>query len=297
MKGWYAIVNGAAGGGRCRARADRALARLEREGIDVEVQFTEGPRHASELAASAYEDGHRRFLIVGGDGTSYEVVNGLFPRDTDDPITLGMLPLGTGNSFLRDYGITSEDAALHALLRGKTKRVDLVRGDHADGVFHSINIIGIGFTARVGAMTNERFKALGGGGYVASVLLCTAGLGTTTDPLRLDDGEIDPRPAVFLSFCNSRYTGGGMQMAPHADAGDGLVDVIRCGAVSRPSLVATFPKIFAGTHVDHPLVEETRAKRVVFESPRAQPVMIDGEIEHFAMSKLEVLPGAVEVVV
>ncbi|MBK8593888.1 MAG: acylglycerol kinase family protein [Sandaracinaceae bacterium] len=79
---FFAIVNGAAGGGRCRARADQATRRLRDAGVKVEVHLTEGRGHASELAEDAYDAGHRHFIAVGGDGTSYEIVNGLFPART-----------------------------------------------------------------------------------------------------------------------------------------------------------------------------------------------------------------------
>ena len=296
---YYTIVNGAAGGGRCRSRADQALYRLRDAGLDLSVHLTEGPGHATELAKDAYDAGERRFLSVGGDGTSYEILNGIFPKadGDEDEVVLGMLPLGTGNSFLRDFGILHEEAALDALERGATRPVDLVRADHQDGVIHYINLLSIGFVAQVGDLTNRRLKPLGAGGYAVSVLANVARLRFPVDPLRLDDDEdVDRRPAAFLSFSNSRYTGGAMMMAPEADPADGELDVIRVGVLSRPSLVATFPKIFAGTHIDHPAVEQARAQTVELVQPRRQPVMVDGEVIELAVERLTVLPGAISVV-
>lgn len=292
---YFTIVNGAAGGGRCRARADQVLMRLRQEGLDLDVRLTAGPGHATELAREAHEEGHRRFLSVGGDGTSFEIVNGLFPND-GGPVTLGMLPLGTGNSFLRDYGITSEEAAFDAIRRGRGRRCDVVRVEHGEGSLHFINILSIGFTAHAGDLTNRRFKRLGAGGYVLSVVASVARLHYPIDPIRLDgSSEVDRRPAAFLSFNNSRYTGGSMMMAPTADAGDGLLDVIRVGALPRGRFLAAFPKIFQGTHVDLPDVEELKVRRVDFVEERRQPVMVDGEIVSLSLRSLEVVPGALEV--
>lgn len=298
-KRFFAIVNGAAGGGRCRSRFDKFLRRLTDAGFTIDVKLTEGPGHATELAHEAYERGERRFLAVGGDGTSYEVVNGLFPRDpADGPVELGMLPLGTGNSFLRDFGITTEQDALEALLHGRTRAVDVIRCEHAEGTLHYINLLGLGFTARAGALTNEKFKPLGPLGYVAAVLVSVARLEHPVDPIRVDGAaEIDERPAAFLCFSNSRYTGGTMMMAPRADVSDGALDIIRVGALSRAELVAQFPRIFNGTHVDHPLVEQRTAKRVDFVHERLQDCMIDGEILKLSLRSLEVLPGALQVIV
>tara|TARA_B100001750_G_scaffold102968_1_gene81418 strand:- start:1746 stop:2654 length:909 start_codon:yes stop_codon:yes gene_type:complete len=294
----YVIVNGAAGGGRCAGRCEPALATLRQDGFDLEVAHTERAGHATELARAAFAAGHRRFISVGGDGTTFEVINGLMPEAVGQGVELGLLPLGTGNSFLRDFGILDSESALGALREWVPRPVDVVRATHRDGVFHYINLIGLGFTARAGDLTNRRFKALGPAGYVAAVLISVAGLEKPVDPVQIDGADYaDARPAVFLVFSNSKFTGGAMMMAPGADPTDGYLDVIRAGDIGRASLVKTFPKIFQGRHVDHPRVEATRAKRVEFRSPREQPVMVDGEIMHLALESLEVVPGALSVAV
>lgn len=290
------IVNGAAGGGRCRARADQAIARLHEAGVEVEVRLTEGPGHATELAADGRERGVTKFLSVGGDGTAYEVINGLFPNDTGDELTLGILPLGTGNSFLRDFGIIGEKVAIEALLRGRTHRVDVVRAEHEGGVFHYMNLLSVGFSAEAGDLTNRRFKKLGAAGYVAAVLASVAKLEHPVIPVRIDGGDTDRRPCVLLSFSNSRYTGGQMMMAPRADVSDGQLDVIRVGGMTRAQLLATFPAIYRGTHVDHPLVEQMRARRVDFEETVERPAMVDGEVLSVALRSLEVVPSALSVI-
>ncbi len=296
---FVAIVNGAAGGGRCRERAAEALASLAARGVPIDPpRFTEAAGHATVLAREAWAKGRRRFLGVGGDGTSYELVNGLFPlaSDAGEVPTLASLPLGTGNSFLRDFGIRDAAAAMIAIAAGRPRKVDVIRVHHADGVLHYLNLLGLGFTATAGDLTNRRFKRFGAAGYVAAVLTTVVNLEHPLDVIRIDgDPYPDARPAAFLSFSNSQDTGGAMRMAPDADPSDGFVDLIRCGAIGRADLVATFPKIFRGTHVEHRLVETRRARRVDFLEPREQPCMIDGEIVPLSLRSLEVLPGVLEV--
>ncbi|MDQ3032322.1 MAG: diacylglycerol kinase family lipid kinase [Myxococcota bacterium] len=294
---WIAIVNPAAGGGRCGKRASAALEELRSAGLDFEVHRTTKPGDATAIARAKAGSGARRFLSVGGDGTSWEVLNGLFPRDdAEDPPTLAMLPLGTGNSFLRDFGITSTAAAMSAILRGRTQPCDLLRVDHQGGVTHSINIVGVGFSAEAGALTNRRYKHLGVPGYVVAVLRTAMGLQAPVFPLRVDGGLLDERPAILLSFCNSRCTAGTMRMAPHAEVADGLLDVIRVGPRSRLGFVSSFPAIFSGRHVRQHGVEEARARRVDFELAGEVDTMIDGEVMRLALRSIEVLPGAVRVV-
>jgi len=291
-----AIVNPSAGGGRCGKRVGEALDRLERAGVELEVHRTDGSGHATEIARAAYARGSRRFLSVGGDGTTFEVLNGIFPRpvDHEEKVTLGILPLGTGNSFLRDFRITSAEDALRAIERGTTRPVDVVRTEHGDGLIHFINLLSVGFSADAGALTNARFKPLGTAGYVLAVLTCVARLQHPIFPIRLDGGAVDDRPCVLLSFSNSRFTGGTMMMAPHACPTDGAVDVVRVGPFGKLGLLRTFPRIFRGTHVEDVRVEESRARVVELEGVGETDVMVDGEVMRLRLKRLEVLPGALE---
>ena len=293
---YFTIVNPSAGGGRCGRCAHDALRELRTHGLSLEVHHTSGPGHASELAREGFADGHRHFLSVGGDGTSYEVINGIFPNESGERPTIAMLPLGTGNSFLRDFALDSAERAMRAIVGGRTRGCDVVRVTHRDGALHYINILSVGFSAEAGELMNRRFKTLGPPGYVAAVLLTAARLKRPVFPIRVDDGELDARPCVLLSFSNSRFTAGTMMMAPRADVTDGSLDVIRIGAMGRLSFVQSFPSIFAGRHVDHNDVEQARAKSVALELAEPIDVMVDGEIMRIALERLEVLPAAVEVV-
>jgi len=295
---YFAIVNPAAGGGRSGARANAALDELRRRGIDVEAVRTQHAGQAVELARQAYERGERRFLAVGGDGTSHEVINGALPlaREKNDSLTLGMLPLGTGNSFLRDFGVIGSDAALEAIVRGHEHEVDVNAFEHAAGRLFSFNIVGLGFSATVGAVTNRRYKPLGPAGYVVGVVQTTMTLKYPTYPLRLDGGALDERPVVLLSFSNSQCTAGAMKMAPRADVSDGELDVIRIGKMPRRKFLPWFPSIFRGEHVTKEGVEQTRARRVDFAIEGDVDCMVDGEILRLTPRSIEVLPKALKVV-
>lgn len=290
------IINGAAGGGVCGRRAPEVIASL-RDGFGpLREAWTSGPGDATRIAREAYSEGVRTFVAVGGDGTAFEIVNGLFPlADADDRPTLGFLPLGTGNSFVRDFGVTDADSALEALLSGRTRAVDVIRADHADGTFHYINLCSLGFSAEAGDLTNRRFKRLGAAGYIAAVLVTLARLKHPVFPVRLDGTDWDRRPAALLSFSNSRYTAGTMQMAPGADATDGRVDIIRVGELGRPRFLATFPRIFAGTHTSARDIEHALASVVELDLDEPVACMVDGEVLDARLQTLTVLPGALEV--
>lgn len=293
--GFYAIVNQAAGGGRAARRAPEALAALERSGLSLEVAFTEAPKHASVLARDAALAGRRRFLSVGGDGTASEVVNGLISAGVAAECELAMLPVGTGNSFLRDFGITDAEAASRAIIRGEGRFVDVLRLEHSEGKIHFINTMGTGFVASAGELTNARFKFLGAAGYVAAVLICIARLRYERNTLRCGD-ELDEAETVLTSFSNSQYTGGSMWMAPDADASDGLLDVIRAGRLGRGELAAAFARIFKGTHTQLEQVWTRQVDRVEFVRPTRQAVLIDGDLFHLTPIAIDVLPAAIRLI-
>ncbi len=292
---YYAIVNRTAGGGRCAEAAPEALGALERRGLSLEVAFTEQPKHATELARRAASKGRRRFLSVGGDGTAAEVVNGLMASSVARQCELAMLPLGTGNSFLRDFGISDVQGAADAIARGKSTPIDVLHLTHEDGAIHFINTMGTGFVARAGELTNERFKFLGAAGYVAAVLACIIRLQYEENTLRYA-GEIDEARTVLSSFSNTQYTGGSMRMAPDAQVADGLLDVVRAGPLRRGALIAAFARIFSGTHTDLEQVWTRQVDRVEFVSPSFQAVLIDGDLYHLTPLAIDVLPSAIQLV-
>lgn len=294
---YLAVVNPAAGGGACGRHAPAALDRLRQSGLEVDVVETRGPGQARELARSELAGTRRHFIAVGGDGTSFEIVNGLLdqPQAGERP-TLGFLPLGTGNSFLRDFSDQGSEYAIEALTQGKRRPCDVIRVTHGAGVLHYINIFSIGFVADVCATRNRRFPGLGEFGYTLSTVLRVASLRPYVFPMRTDgrDGE-DREPLTFLSINNSRFTGGKMMMAPDANTRDGLLDIIRVGRMGRVSLLRTFPKIFQGTHIHHPAVACHQAAGVDFELDAEVDVMVDGEMLKLNPKRLEVVPGAIDV--
>ena len=296
---FLAIVNPAAGGGKSAKLAGETLAQLRKSGLAVDVIATTSSGHASELAAEAYAQGYRRFIAVGGDGTAHEILNGLFGRPKpQDRISLGFLPLGTGNSFLRDFAEDGADAAFRALLAGRTRPVDLIRLMHRDGEIYSLNILSLGFTADVGALTNRYFKPLGPLGYLLGVFVRVAQLRRRAFTLRCDeDSEWDDRRALFLTFNNSKYTGGTMLIAPDADSTDGYIEFVRWGPIGRLGLLRALPRLYDGSHIKHPLASRRAVRHVEFRPSAAVDAMIDGEVRTVELRALDIVPAAVDIYV
>ena len=296
---YLAIVNPAAGGGRSRALLGPALDRLRASGLEVDVRETSAPNQAEEIARQAWREGYRRFISVGGDGTSYEILNGLFPlTDAAELPTLAFLPLGTGNSFLRHYTNRGADHAIESLIAGRSQKCDVLRLHHKGGTLHYINILSIGFSADVATLRARRFSNWGELGYQTAIFLCLARFRRRPFPLSVDGGpQVDDRPCLFLTFNNTKFTGGTMNIAPTAEADDGLIEYVRWGPIGRVGLVRNLPTLYDGTHIQHPLAEVRKVHRVDFHFDSPVDVMIDGEVITLHCQCLDVLPSALNVVV
>ena len=296
---YLAIINPAAGGGRSRSLLGPAVDRLRSAGIEVDLRETSIPNHAPEIARDAWREGYRKFISVGGDGTSFEIVNGLFPlSDHDELPTLAFLPLGTGNSFLRHYSDRGVDHAMESLIAGRSRKCDVLRLVHKDGVLYYINILSLGFAADVATLRARRFSNWGEAGYQTAIFLCLARFRRRPFPLSVDgDTHIDDRSCLFLTFNNTKFTGGTMLIAPTAEAEDGLIEFVRWGPIGRVGLIRNLPGLYDGSHIQHPLAEVRKVQRIDFHLDAPVDVMIDGEVITLHCQTLDVLPGALNVVV
>lgn len=293
------VVNPAAGGGRCARLVGPALERLRADGLVLDVKETSAVGDATKIARDAYKRGYQKFIAVGGDGTSYEIVNGLFPRALEgQPPILGFLPLGTGNSFLRDFTDRGVDGAMEALLAQRTQPCDVLRMSHREGTIHYINLLSVGFAADVNMTRSRTFSGWGELGYFLSIFLRLARLDRRPFPLRAEGmAEIDRRRCLFLTFNNSKFTGGTMMIAPAAKVDDGLIEYVRWGPIGRLGLIRNLSTLYDGTHVKHPLAERRAVKQIEFQLEHPVDVMVDGEALTLHLEKLDVLPSALRVVV
>lgn len=291
-------MNPAAGGGRSNKLLGPALDRLQAGGIQIEVARTASPGQATELARAAYARGVRNFIAVGGDGTSYEVVNGLYPDATPlDRPTLAFLPLGTGNSFLRDFSDRGVEYAIESILADRSRPCDVMRLRHRSGVVYYINLLSMGFSADVATLRARRFSSWGELGYVTSIFLTLARFNRRPFAVRIArEEEFDRRNCLFLTFNNSKFTGGTMMIAPKAQTDDGLIEYVRWGPIGRLGLIRNLPGLYDGTHIQHPLAERKAVPRVEFNLDSGIDVMIDGEVLTLHCEELTVLPGALNVV-
>lgn len=302
---WFVIVNPNAG--RRKGEKDwlEIAALLNAEGIRFTNVFTEHPNHAVKLARKYVEAGFRKIIVVGGDGTLNEVVNGVFTQNkypTKD-IILAMIPVGTGNDWGRSFNIPSGyKEAIQLIGRMHTRIQDVGKVHYMNNELpkhrHFINMAGLGFDAMVAKRTNK-VKQEGKSGpfsYLISLFTSLISYNDSKVNVTVDDEELNAN--VFtMSVAICKFNGGGMMQAPNAIPDDGLFDVTVITRVSRFLVIRSVKKLYDGSYLKMPQVKTFRGEKVQIESNPPMFLETDGEsLGHTPMS-FEVIPLSIQVVV
>jgi diacylglycerol kinase (ATP) len=267
------VVNPAAGGGRGAERFERVHGLASPPGKVVEVEFTERPGHAVEIARRAAAEGWRRVVAVGGDGTASEVANGLAHSDTE----LGIVPCGTGCDFIRTVGIPADmEKAMAGLWTYEAQPCDMgIIGDR-----RFLNAAGFGFDAAVAQEANQlkdRTRAGGTWPFLVAVAHVLRRYESATVRVSVDDGPEEASRVLMATFANGRAYAGGMRISPGSDVGDGRLELVRVGALRAAQVVALLPSVFLGLHTRHPAVSIRPFQVLRAVADAELPVHCDGE--------------------
>jgi diacylglycerol kinase (ATP) len=285
------ILNPSSGRERAAGHVEALTARLRTQYDEVEMSITTGDGDAERAAALAVADGCVALFVAGGDGTLNEAMNGLAAAGALDRMTIGVVPLGTGNDFAAALGIpTDVDAALDVLLLGRQILVDL--GQVNGRVF--VNTSGGGFIAEVSVAVTSQLKSIAGrlayliGG--AQALIDFDPVGATI----MVAGASTPVTHRLYAFaiCNSRLIGGGRLIAPEAIIDDGRLDVCLIEEMSALEFVALARKVADGDHVNDPRVIYLQSPSLEITLDRAVKVNTDGEVFEGQRFEYRVLPKA-----
>jgi diacylglycerol kinase (ATP) len=290
------IVNPSAGRGRAGKHIAAIRSTLLELGIETVMSQTRGPGDAVDLAQRAKQDGFELVIAVGGDGTIYEIVNGL-ARAAGAGVagTLGIIPIGSGNDFVKMLDIPPGwQAACRRIAKGGSRRVDVGRLN--DRFF--VNNVGMGFDAQVGIEALKVTWARGKSVYMLA-LARNMLFSYRTPNVKIEmDGESFSRQITLLTVGNGRCSGGGFWLTPSAEIDDGLFDVCIGRKMSKIQILALVPYVMKGTHVTHPEVQMARTRRIVVSSDEPLPVHADGEIIYTAATRIEaeLLPHKLELI-
>lgn len=247
----------------------------------VLVVQTRRPGDATRLAHAVAQTGGQRIIVAGGDGTVHAVVNGVLTApDRCDALTIGVVPLGTGNDLARTLGIPLDPIeALKLIDHGESRRFDVFRVRFGRHRFFGCNVAAGGFTGQMNEiMTDELKQTWGPLAYLRGAMKVVPDLTAYHTTIRYDSTAPEEVPAMNVIVANARTAGGGTTVAPDADPEDGLLDVVvvRRGTLRELSGVAA--RLFAGDYTQSDLVTHRRARRVEIRSTPGMWFNVDGEL-------------------
>lgn len=303
---WFVVVNPTSGSGKGLSDFPLVSKLLRDNGINHEPVFTEHKHHATQLTVSAIERGYRHIIVVGGDGTLHEVVNGIFIQRCveSSEITIAMISAGMGNDWIRMFGIpTRYSEAIRAIKEGYTFLQDVAAVSYEESkvrqVRYMANVAGLGFDAAVikRTLTSKAKGYLGRSGYLWCLARSFFSHRATGTKVWIDDKLVFNNLLFSIAIGVGKFNGGGIQQLPDAVADDGLLDVTMIRPVHWWHVLFRLRRLFNGTIYSIGHVIHAQGKKVRIESSPETPLEIDGELYGGTPVELQVKHREVRVVI
>ncbi|MBE9487671.1 MAG: diacylglycerol kinase family lipid kinase [Bacteroidetes bacterium] len=304
---WFVIVNPVSGSGKGLTDIPIITKLLREQGISFDMVFTERKYHATELVVEAVKNGYRHVIVVGGDGTLHEVVNGLFIQKfiPAHEVTLAVIATGTGNDWVRMYGIPYEYTdAIKAIASEKTFRQDVGKVGYYESKVHQTrymaNVAGMGFDAYV----NKQYNRLKGKGiyvnwlYFLSMLKAVFMYFSSHYDIYIDGEKAWSGKMFTAAIGIGKYNGGGMRQIPDAIANDGLFDLTVIKMMHNLNVLFNVKLLYNGKIYKLNQSSHLRGRKVeVHTKNKTANIEIDGEALGVAPFSFETLEKAITVIV
>lgn len=324
---WLVVVNVFAASRKAGSVWKQAAGMLEEAGVSYKAMFTGGVDNAISISRKAAARGYRKFVAVGGDGTAHDVLNGIADYVYSPEVsgvslsefTLGVLPVGSGNDWVKSTGVPRKlEEAVKVLAEGHTVRQDVVRVSILDyagqsydlaaaasadvlNVSYMVNIGGVGLDARVCEIVNRK-KDQGHRGkklYVQALIYCLKHRSTSKAVIACDGNVLFGGEYYSVAFGIGKYSGGGMRQTPLAVLGDGLLDVTVIPKVPLWTIIKAAPRLFTDTFHKVPELYLAKCRSVILlpeTGSDVEPVEVDGEVVGRAPVRMDVLSEGINVV-
>lgn len=284
---WFVVINPIAGSGKGLDDYPLISKLLRDNGIRCEAVFTEHKHHATELTVSAIKNGYRHIIVIGGDGTLHEVVNGIYIQKCVAPedITIAVIAVGTGNDWIRMFGIPRRySEAIRAIKEGYTFLQDVAAVEYEESQYRQVrymaNVAGLGFDAAVirRIQRNKLKGRLNAWTYIWTMIRTFFGYKSTGVKVWVDDKLIYNDLLFSMAIGVGKYNGGGVQQLPDAVADDGLLDITMIKPLHWWNIVFRIRRIYNGTIYSIGHVLYAQGEKVRIESSPETPLEVDGEM-------------------
>lgn len=299
---YYIIVNPTSGMGKAKRNWNKINILLDKYKIDYEYKFSEYSKHETELVKEAIRKGYRKIISIGGDGTLFNILNGVMIQQFINPldIEIGVIPIGTGNDWTRSHLIPRKfEKAIQIIKAGKTIKQDVgyieLLNENKSAYFNIL--AGSGFVGHVVHKTNK-IKKVGPLAFALGTLLSLAGHKLNTLKIHIND-EIINTKSLLTIVGNLKYTGGGMQLTKNPNSQDGLLDITIAKHINKPTIIGNIINLFNGKIVNHRLVSnyKTNKLKIEIQDKGDSFVIADGEMLGKGGYQVELIPQAVTYIV
>ena len=295
----YFIMNPAAGKGvKFHDLIDNIHKVCDRRNVPYEIHVTAKIGEATEFVKQICESSSDpvRFYACGGDGTINEVSSGMVGFDHAE---LGIIPMGTGNDFVKNFEHNESLFNIDAQLDGETRKIDLMK--YNDG--YAINIINLGFDCEVAKQVIYNRRSV----FVPNGMSYTLGIAQkiTQFNTAIAEGKIYIDGELYRGnkfqacvFANGSYYGGGYHAAPASLFDDGILDACIIDKLPLPTFLKILGDYKKGTHITNPNIPRVfsylKCKEVEFIFARPTDISVDGEITRINNKlKLSIVPRAI----
>lgn len=303
---WAIIINPKSGKKKYRKQRKYLFEMLKSKNISFEFRITHFAGHASKIARYFVENNYRNIMVLGGDGTMSEVINGVFSANIDDfsQLRIALIPRGTGNDWGRFWGLTGDyKKSIEVFLNAKTQLIDIGRVDYTmEGVPEKhffINSLGFGLDAAVVNLTHRLKEIFGSHSIMYSISLLLAVFTYKAHRVTIKSLEKELHEGMFtMNIANGCYSGGGLKQTPNALPYDGLLDVMMAKSPRFIDIITALIALFRGRLLQHPVIESFQTRTLHIQCDYHVLMEADGIIVNGCSPyQVSILPQCIQMIV
>ncbi len=296
---YHIIANPLAGHGIAKDLVPELHKIFAKQEKELEVHFTKHSRHGIELAEALARSGAHHILALGGDGTAFETLNGIMRSNRHSTICMGILPIGTGNAFVQDFGIVRCQDALKRIFHDSRLKVDVGKvlpknGENQRPVYF-LNSMLFGAFAEACRLKHSGFRVMGKQSYNAAFLYLLAKWKEYKLRFRIDGAPQHETLGAIAAICNSQYTGRKLRISPNSRTSDGVFEVLYGEGLTASEMFKIFMSLKTAQHLNHPKITAIPAKKIEIEIEGIEQTVVDGELFKNLPLTIENLHQAIQI--
>ena len=301
-KNWFVIVNPASGNGAAKKKWPKIYNELILQKFKFDFQFTEYEKHSIPIIQNVIKEGFTKFICIGGDGTLHNIVNGILTSNSINisKIKLGIIPIGTGNDWVKTYGIHKNyKKAIEVLKNEHTVQQDIGKLTilSTQKIIYFNNLAGIGFDGYV-VNNVHKYKKLGALAYLIGALVSLISFKKPELEMIFNQQKIKGKFLMLLiGVC--KFSGGGMQLTANVNTTDGLFDILYIQKINVFTILINVFKLFNGKITNHKLVhtEKTNSLEINDLSKNKSYIQADGELIGTGSFSVSLVPKSINFII